>query len=172
MGNVCSHSCRLWCLWWCLILSSPFFPRDVLNDICDWIESIPETFFYLLLCHPVNKNICVKVFWARGYKPFFMLNSSEHEMFHADKCWNANINLCEQENSILCLLEPEKCFISWYFKTHLKCHPQLSSAWQKFYNLDPWCSTILYAHSKSDIAELLPMKIYPFILLINSHLYT
>ena len=25
------------------------------------------------------------LFWVRGYKTFFMLNSAEHEIFHANK---------------------------------------------------------------------------------------
>ena len=32
---------------------------------------------------------CIKDFWARGYKTFFMLNSAEHEIFSANKCENA-----------------------------------------------------------------------------------
>ena len=49
----------------------------------------------------------------RGYKTFFMHNSTEHEIFPAHKCQNANIcwhfNIYEREkNSILDLPEPEK----------------------------------------------------------------
>ena len=28
--------------------------------------------------------------WPQGYKTFFMLNSTEHEIFPAHKCYNAN----------------------------------------------------------------------------------
>ena len=28
--------------------------------------------------------------WPRGYKTFYMLNSAEHEIYHAHECENAN----------------------------------------------------------------------------------
>ena len=28
--------------------------------------------------------------WPRGFKTVFMLNSTEHEIYPAHKCWNAN----------------------------------------------------------------------------------
>ena len=69
---------------------------------------------------------------ARGYKTFFMLNSTEHENFPAHKCYNANncwhFNIYERKNSILGLSEPKKSRFSGYFCTyvHLKFHAQLS----------------------------------------------
>ena len=39
--------------------------------------------------------------WPQGYKKKFMLNSAEHEIFPAHKCWNASncqhFNIYEQE---------------------------------------------------------------------------
>ena len=43
MGNCCSPGCRLWCLWWCLFVLS-FFPRAVLDEILNLIESVSEGF--------------------------------------------------------------------------------------------------------------------------------
>ena len=43
MGNCCSPGCRLWCLWWCLFVLS-FFPRGVLDEILNLIESVSEGF--------------------------------------------------------------------------------------------------------------------------------
>ena len=35
-------------------------------------------------------HIEAKASRPRGYKTFFMLNSGQHEIYHAHKCWNAN----------------------------------------------------------------------------------
>ena len=43
MGNCCSPGCRLWCLWWCLFVLF-FFPRGVLDEILNLIESVSEGF--------------------------------------------------------------------------------------------------------------------------------
>ena len=43
MGNSCLPGCRLWCLWWRLFVLS-CFPLDVLDEICDVIESVPRNF--------------------------------------------------------------------------------------------------------------------------------
>ena len=43
LGNCCSPGCRLWCLWWCLFVLS-FFPRGVLDEILNSIESVSEDF--------------------------------------------------------------------------------------------------------------------------------
>ena len=43
LGNCCSPGCRLWCLWWCLFVLS-FFPRGVLDEILNLIESVSEDF--------------------------------------------------------------------------------------------------------------------------------
>ena len=43
LGGCCSPGCRLWCLWWCLFVLS-FFPRGVLNEIMNLIESVFEGF--------------------------------------------------------------------------------------------------------------------------------
>ena len=48
MGNCCSPGCRLWCLWLCLFVLS-FFPRGVLDEILNLIESVSEGFPFLLL---------------------------------------------------------------------------------------------------------------------------
>ena len=65
-------------------------------------------------------------------KKNFMLNSVEHEIFLP-----INVKMpttivgilifMSRKDSILCLYEPEKCCISWYFHTyeHLKIHAQL-----------------------------------------------
>ena len=64
MENGCSPDSRLWCLRWCLVLCCTFFPRDVLDEIWDWIESVPEDFCYLLLypCFsvPLTPNVWKK----------------------------------------------------------------------------------------------------------------
>ena len=43
LGNCYSPGCRLWCLWWCLFVLS-FFPRGVLDEILNLIESVSEDF--------------------------------------------------------------------------------------------------------------------------------
>ena len=43
MGNCCSPGCRLWCLWWCLFVLF-FFPRGVLGEILNLIESVSGGF--------------------------------------------------------------------------------------------------------------------------------
>ena len=43
MGNSCLPGCRWWCLWWRLFVLS-FFPRKVLDEILDLIESVSEGF--------------------------------------------------------------------------------------------------------------------------------
>ena len=43
LGDCCSPGCRLWCLWWCLFVLS-FFPRGVLDEILNFIESVSEDF--------------------------------------------------------------------------------------------------------------------------------
>ena len=43
LGNCCSPGCCLWCLWWCLFVLS-FFPRGVLDEILNLIESVSEEF--------------------------------------------------------------------------------------------------------------------------------
>ena len=48
MGNSCSPGCRLWCLWWRPFVLS-FFPRDVLGEMWDLIESVSEGFILTLL---------------------------------------------------------------------------------------------------------------------------
>ena len=37
-----------------------------------------------------DRLVGFNVTWARGYKTFFMLNSTEHELFTAHKCSNVN----------------------------------------------------------------------------------
>ena len=43
MGNCYSPGCRWWYLWLCLFVLS-FFPRDVLDEIWDWIRLVSEGF--------------------------------------------------------------------------------------------------------------------------------
>ena len=43
LGSCCSPGCRLWCLWLCLFVLS-FFPRGVLDEILNLIESVSEEF--------------------------------------------------------------------------------------------------------------------------------
>ena len=43
LGGCCSPGCRLWCVWWCLFVLS-FFPRGVLDEILNLIESVSEDF--------------------------------------------------------------------------------------------------------------------------------
>ena len=77
----------------------------------------------------------------RGYKTFFVLNSTEHGIFLLINVKMPStvgiLTFMSRKNSILSLSEPEKCWISWYFHTyeHLKFHAQVSWAWKKFYNL-------------------------------------
>ena len=47
MGKSCSPGCRLWCLWWRLFVLS-CFPRNVLDEIWDLIESVSKGFPFLL----------------------------------------------------------------------------------------------------------------------------
>ena len=54
------------------------------------LESFDIKFFFRLnkntsdwLCKALPFLCC---FWSRGYKTFFMLNSTEHEIFPAHKC--------------------------------------------------------------------------------------
>ena len=47
-------------------------------------ESLPSTLMLLCQAHgTLGKDILA---WSRGYKTFFMLNSTEHEIFPAHKC--------------------------------------------------------------------------------------
>ena len=43
LGNCCSPGCRLWCLWRCLFVLF-FFPRGVLDEILNLIESVSADF--------------------------------------------------------------------------------------------------------------------------------
>ena len=69
------------------------------------------------------------------------LFSTDHEIFPAQKCSNANnglhFNMNERKNSILGLSEPTKSWITWYFYTYerLKFHAQMSWTWKKFFDL-------------------------------------
>ena len=57
-----------------------FFPRDVLVEIWDLIESVSEG-FPIYSCSVVINDLSKT--WPRGYKTFFMLNSVEHEILNA-----------------------------------------------------------------------------------------
>ena len=66
-----------------------------------------------------------------------MLNSFRpaHKFLNANICWHFNIY--EQENSLLNLSEPKKCWVSWYIGAFLiSCSAELSI--KKFYNLGAW----------------------------------
>ena len=68
----------------------------------------------------------------RGYKTFFMLNSTEHEIFQLISFKMPTtvgiLTFMSGKNSILGVSGPEKGQISRYFYTyvHLKFHAQLS----------------------------------------------
>ena len=74
LGNCCSPGCRLWCLWWCLFVLS-FFPRGVLDEILNLIESVSEDFpsySCLLLSAWCNSDLCllirnVVICWEKVY---------------------------------------------------------------------------------------------------------
>ena len=58
MGNCCSPGCRLWCLRWCLFVLF-FFPRGVLDEILNLIESVSEGFPSYFFMYP---KFCVIFF--------------------------------------------------------------------------------------------------------------
>ena len=61
MGNSCSPGWRWWCLRWGLFVLS-FFPKDVLDEIWDLIQSVSEEFltFTLVTCNfIVCGDVCV-----------------------------------------------------------------------------------------------------------------
>ena len=70
--------------------------------------------------------------WPRGYKTFFMLNSTEHEIFLPINVKMPTIGgiltFMSGKISIQGLSEPKKCRISRNFYTyeHLKFHAQLT----------------------------------------------
>ena len=74
LGNCCSPGCRLWCLWWCLFVLS-FFPRGVLDEILNLIESVSEEFpsyswqvySYLTLKQVHAKTILTQI-WSKSIK--------------------------------------------------------------------------------------------------------
>ena len=79
--------------------------------------------------------------WPQGYKTFFVLNSTEHEIFLFINVKMPTIvgilTFMSGKNSIPDISETKKSHMSWYFYTyvHLKFHAQLSWVWKKFYNL-------------------------------------
>ena len=81
--------------------------------------------------------------WPRGYKTFFMLNSTKQEIFLLINVKMPTIvgilTNMSRKNSILYLAEPKKSRISWYFYTyeHLKFHTQLSWAQKSFITSRP-----------------------------------
>ena len=56
LGNCCSPGCRLWCLWWCLFVLS-FFPRGVLDEILNLIESVSEDFPSYFCIKQIHRKI-------------------------------------------------------------------------------------------------------------------
>ena len=83
--------------------------------------------------------------WLRGYKTFFVLNSSEHKIYYA-RCWHFNIYQHDNEN--IWEFESKKLFIFQLvsFYEQLKFRTQLSWAWKKFYNLGPTRRSAQHAH--------------------------
>ena len=69
----------------------------------------------------------VQITWPRGYKTFFLLNSTEHEIFLPINVKMPTIvgilTFISWKNSILGLFEPKKPNIYTY--EHLKFHSQL-----------------------------------------------
>ena len=74
-----------------------FFPRDVLGEILDLIESVSEgfptysqsNFMHFLLMHKTSIiSSRYSENWPQGYKTFFVLNSIEHEILNAHKYIN------------------------------------------------------------------------------------
>ena len=68
----------------------------------------------------------------RGYKTLFILNSTEHEVYHAHKCWLFNIY--KHDKYSIWELESKKVlsFQHYIFYEQLKFHAQLSWAWNFF----------------------------------------
>ena len=61
--------------------------------MCFWRNKNKKTnsLIYSVLLHVCSQQmdlnlILFKLAWPRGYKTFFMLNSTEHEIFPAHKC--------------------------------------------------------------------------------------
>ena len=75
LGNCCSPGCRLWCLWWCLFVLS-FFPRDVLDEILNLIESVSEGFpSYSFIWH-------LKHLFAIGWTSLSFICTPDKHNFH------------------------------------------------------------------------------------------
>ena len=79
---------------------------------------------------------------AWGYKTFFMLKSSEHEIFPANIKMPTIIGILifiSRKNFMLSSALQEKGLSWWFliFYKQNKFHSQLSWAWKKFYNLGP-----------------------------------
>ena len=50
------------------------------------------------------------VYWLRGYKTFYMLNSVEHEILNAHKCTNIRkFSIFQAQISIQCYFPAHKC---------------------------------------------------------------
>ena len=63
MGNCCSPGRRLWCLWWCLFVLF-FFPRDVLDEILNLIESVSEGFpsyFFMVYIYILGSDNMLRI---------------------------------------------------------------------------------------------------------------
>ena len=87
-GNCCSPGCRLWCLWWCLFVLS-FFPRGVLDEILNLIESVSEGFpsyFYFLKMKHLSRHrahdIWMTLYWYR----YVMTTPRHHYYTSAPPC--------------------------------------------------------------------------------------
>ena len=80
MGNCCSPGCRLWSLWLCFFVLS-FFPRGVLDEILNLIESVSEGFpsySFKFNCHFLRRskyltvNIFILIYPAHVHKLMFV----------------------------------------------------------------------------------------------------
>ena len=86
----------------------------------------------------------VHKYWPRGYKTFFKLNSSEHEICPANKSQIINngeffwLNIDEHENFSANKYET---IVGIFIYKQRKFHAQLSWAWKKFYNLEAWLTS-------------------------------
>ena len=57
------------------------------NALLNKTAKSEEEYPYTLTCMDTpSRTIPSEEVWARGYKTFFMLNSTEHEIFPAHKC--------------------------------------------------------------------------------------
>ena len=80
LGNCCLPGCLLWCLWWCFFVLS-FFPRGVLDEILNLIESVSEDFPSYSLAPRIYYNIMLFEFkYAGACWNFVRLTKFQHAL--------------------------------------------------------------------------------------------